>query len=749
MRVVHIVTVIDGANSYGGPVTVAVNQCRQLAAHGHDVLIVGGWLGPGAPPEDIEGVTSRLFPVSSRLPGSRFSSLVSIDLLRYLVTHVGAGDVAHVHLARDLVPLLSAGLLRVRRVPYVTQTHGMVRPDRRISARAVDLVMTRPTLRAAHDRLVLTDDERSDLASVAQCSPHLMTVLPNGVPLRGPTHVPPGPWVEVLFLARLHPRKRVMDFAVAAERLADQHPTARFRIVGPDDGDGEQLRQWLHERPHLVGRLAYEGPLPHSEATSRLAQCDVYVLPSVQEPFPMTLLEAMAAGVASVCTTSCGIAKVLADAGAALVVTPGADSVEAAVSALLTDPGLRAEVGQKARLTAEHHFSIESVAARLASTYDNAVQARPSSSLLWVTNIPTPYRAPLWHALGESVDLNVCLMARTEPGRDWRVSLDEAAYRSTWLEAAVLANIRNSTLYAPSLRLLRLISDRPVGVVIDGWESPAYLAARWWAKRRRVPVIASYRSTSVTHRFRRGPVAALRRWFFTGVDAVVTAGPSSTSAVLALGVSPDKVVEGFNTVDVDRFSRALDRRRGGRTGHTFLYVGQFLPRKNLLALVDAFAKVAAPDDRLHLVGTGATMELVRESVQRQGLGYRVGFLGHLDGDALVAAYADADTFVLPSTQEVWGLVANEALAAGLQVVITETCGATDSIRGFRGVYACLADAASLAEAMRASRRDWRGPIRDSEVLAHTPAALAHRILQTVGSLDDRSSHRAQPVTAMP
>ncbi|MBI5230790.1 MAG: glycosyltransferase [Coriobacteriales bacterium] len=342
-----------------------------------------------------------------------------------------------------------------------------------------------------------------------------------------------------------------------------------------------------------------------------------------------------------------------------------------------------------------------------------------------MTNIPTPYRLPLWQCLGERHDLNVAFLAESEPARSWAVDLSDANHAVTQLHARVIGRNSDTTFYFPSATLMALIRRRPDAVVIDGWESPAYLAARWAARRLGIPIIASYRSTVQTHRHKAGPVAATRRWFFSGVHAVVTAGQASTRAALDLSVPREKIAEGFNTVDVARFEQALRLRGKARgPGHAFLYVGQFIARKNLVTLLESFAQMRSPEDSLTLVGDGPERRQLARIARHLGLSGTVSFPGALDGEELLAAYAAADTLVLPSSEEVWGLVVNEALVAGLHTVVTSTCGVAAELEGQPGVFITEPDVTALADALAQSRDAWAGPIADHPVASHTPRELA-------------------------
>ena len=84
----------------------------------------------------------------------------------------------------------------------------------------------------------------------------------------------PGP-PEVLFAARMHPRKRPIAFVEMAKALLDAGVNARFTLVGPDEGEGPALRAALKGDP----RISWEGALAPAAIPRRMAAASVYVLP--------------------------------------------------------------------------------------------------------------------------------------------------------------------------------------------------------------------------------------------------------------------------------------------------------------------------------------------------------------------------------------------------------------------------------------------------------------------------------------
>jgi glycosyltransferase involved in cell wall biosynthesis len=366
VRIAHILTLISGDGAFGGPVTVAYEQAEALAKRGHTVTLIAGWDGVTPAPK-IAGVRVRLFRVRRAIPVTRFGGLVAPGLMRHLIRNRDKYQIAHVHLARDLITLGAAQIATATGVPYAVQTHGMIGPDRRVMARSMDAVLTRRMLRRAGRVFALTPHEERSLTQVNMADGLQLQRLGNGIAYEKHTGANTSEGNEVLFCARLHPRKRVLTFVDMAEELVQRNVGAKFAIVGPDEGDLARLRsRIMNGHSHYV---SYEGALSPAAVRMKMSKAAVYVLPSVNEPFPMTVLEAMAAGTPVVLTASCGIAPVLATEGAAMVTDGTPRQLADAVEAILADRALRRAMITRAYAVLEQQFSVGSVAAALERAY--------------------------------------------------------------------------------------------------------------------------------------------------------------------------------------------------------------------------------------------------------------------------------------------------------------------------------------------------------------------------------------------
>lgn len=373
MNVLLVVTLVSPDGAYGGPVRVAFNQAHQLREQGHSVRIAGSYRGYDVAPTQLDSIPVYLAKARKALPFIGFAGLTAPTLPWWMIRHRHTFDVVHVNAARDLVTLpaaLTALLLRKR---VVLQTHGMIDRSSRLLARVLDALLTRFVLRHAAVVLYLTGAERSELLHIQRRA--RLARLTNGVPMPASACPAPGSTdVEVLYLARLHERKRPVLFVEAAKTLLREGISATFVLVGPDEGELAGVQAALADSPG--DRIRWEGALAPELTVVRMRKSSVYVLPSVNEPFPMSVLEALSVGLPVVVTESCGLAADIERTGSGVVVDESLESLTAALRVLIVDNEMRTAMGRRAAETATADFSMAAVGQRLEALYLSGATAR-------------------------------------------------------------------------------------------------------------------------------------------------------------------------------------------------------------------------------------------------------------------------------------------------------------------------------------------------------------------------------------
>jgi glycosyltransferase involved in cell wall biosynthesis len=325
---------------------------------------------------DIPGVDVRLFMTKQAIPGSGLAGLASPGVLAEVRREAVGADVVHVHLGRDMVSMPAANAATTLGRPVVVQTHDMVRWDTTWRARLLDARLGRRVLLEAAAQVVLTVEEEADAPRVAG-GPVTTVRMPNGVAM--PTLRASWDGVtmpEIIYSARLHSRKRPLAFVDMATTLLRQGFDAHFSMFGSDDGELGAVQKAIEARG-LAGRVRYEGPLSPNQVLTRLSQAQVYVLPSVNQPFPMSLLEAMSLGLPSVITDKTGLSRHLQASGAADVTNGSPDAMALVVRRLLASPEVWEAQADAARNEIATNFRADAVARQLEELYERVRNVAP------------------------------------------------------------------------------------------------------------------------------------------------------------------------------------------------------------------------------------------------------------------------------------------------------------------------------------------------------------------------------------
>ncbi len=201
-------------------------------------------------------------------------------------------------------------------------------------------------------------------------------------------------------------------------------------------------------------------------------------------------------------------------------------------------------------------------------------------------------------------------------------------------------------------------------------------------------------------------------WMSRRAARVIATSPGEMGELSGL-VEPQRLVLRRNGIDLEPF-QALPPAEGFRSAHgiaqgerVILFLGRISPIKNLEQLVQAFGTACLERARLVLVGPTLEPAYLRDLtdlITRLGLERRVLITGPLYGEEKLAALAAADLFVLPSLAENYGNAAAEAVAAGVPVLLTDSCGIAPRIDGRAGM-AVPVGLSSLAEGLHTMMED--------------------------------------------
>lgn len=250
-----------------------------------------------------------------------------------------------------------------------------------VSKRLFDRVVPSATLRLADRVIALTATEARHLERLGVDSGHIR-VIPNGVDLAEFAHIPvrrpSADRITILFVGRLDPRQKGLEYLIRAFDLIQPTRNARLRLVGEDWGGLSKLRS-LSTSLGLEGNVEFAGRLPRSDVIRAYATADLFVLPALFEPFGIVLLEAMAAGLPIVASRVGGIPDVVEEGKAGILVEAGnARALAQSINSLISDPLLRERMGEEGKRRAAK-YSWNLIVPQIRGVYGEAIRERGHS----------------------------------------------------------------------------------------------------------------------------------------------------------------------------------------------------------------------------------------------------------------------------------------------------------------------------------------------------------------------------------
>lgn len=341
-----------------------------------------------------------------------------------------------------------------------------------------------------------------------------------------------------------------------------------------------------------------------------------------------------------------------------------------------------------------------------------------------ISEIPTPYRLPLYRALAarDDLDLEVVFCAAAQPDRPWQLDDALAHVPHAVLPGRSVTFHRSTSTFVYEINpgIVRFLLERaPDLIVIGGYAVFAEQAAVLLSRLRGIPYVIH--SESHMLKPRGAATRMLKRAILPQIVSRASAGLAAGSAAAryleSYGLDAGRIRVFPNTIDVAAYREKADAARANADAvrarrklptRFHLYAGRLIEVKGVGDLRDAVALLGADAPSVVVAGTGP---LEQELAAMPG----IDLVGFQQTDDLIELLALADAVVVPSQSEPWGVTVNEALACGTPVIVSDAVGAAEDLvrDGVNGIVFAAGDVAALAAALTSSLPSFdprRGPI---------------------------------------
>lgn len=359
----------------GGVVRAVLDICSGLAALGHAVTLVTS---------DSTDVPAEW---KSEAPGSPRAMTVPVPPMRGAVSGelestIANADVLHLHTPWEPANLSLARTAEKHHVPYIVSIHGMLDAwsvrQKWLKKRIFLALAGNRFLRGAA-RIHCTAQAELEQAS-RFLRPGSGAVVPLPIDLSAYARLP-GPELakaqfprltgespRLLFLSRLHPKKRPELLIEAAARLVASGQPLQVVLAGPGDPAYVSALQQLVRDRGLQDHVLFAGMVRGELKVSLYQSADAFVLPTSQENFGYVLIEALAAGTPVITTRGVDIWEELQRIGA-IIVEPEAGALAQAIQSLVRDLPEARKTGQRGREWVFREVSRDTVMARYDAMY--------------------------------------------------------------------------------------------------------------------------------------------------------------------------------------------------------------------------------------------------------------------------------------------------------------------------------------------------------------------------------------------
>jgi glycosyltransferase involved in cell wall biosynthesis len=330
-----------------------------------------------------------------------------------------------------------------------------------------------------------------------------------------------------------------------------------------------------------------------------------------------------------------------------------------------------------------------------------------------IHNTISPYRHPLFEELSKSLDLVVYYCSVMHSSRKWDLWPRDYGYKYKVLPRIPFKTRLGDLSLNPSI-VREIAGHKPQVIVFGGYVDPTMWLVYAICRILQIPMVYWVESTREPTSFLGKVSRKIRTFFIEKADAIIVPGDLSRRYILSIGVSKSKVFVAPNAIDNELFidssvkHHTLDesaRDEYGLEGKVvILCIAQLVKRKGIEYLLQSYRRLEQEIDNVALIIVGSgplEASLVHFADYLRLKEFRI-LPSSMSFEKLTRLYSIADIFVLPTLEDIWGFVINEAMASGLPIVATQASQAAQEMvqHSENGYLVKKADSERLYEALK-------------------------------------------------
>ncbi|WP_151635202.1 glycosyltransferase [Noviherbaspirillum aerium] len=289
-----------------------------------------------------------------------------------------------------------------------------------------------------------------------------------------------------------------------------------------------------------------------------------------------------------------------------------------------------------------------------------------------VTNHPPPFRIPIYERIARTpgIDLHAVFCSEREPNRQW--ALPPLRFNHVFLKERYISRGANYIHNNPDV-LTALNKIAPDVIVTTGF-NPTFLYAFGYAVVRNVGHVPMTDGTDISEAALSRWHRAVRRIVYARSRAFIAASLGGLRLYADYSIARESSFLSCLCIDNDAYAEQADTQQ---KQYDLMFCGRMVADKNplfALQVADGLATRLGRRTSILFVGSGAQEAELNAMADKLALRVDVTINGHAEQHELPSLYGAAKVFLFPTARDVWGVVANEACASGLPVIVTPEAG---------------------------------------------------------------------------
>jgi len=387
MKILQIIPFFYPAKMGTGPAYVAYNISKELVKNGHEIIVYTSNSSDTDTKlsfryRNFDGIKISYFDTLGKKIAWDNRLFITPQMIIKLRKTVKEFDIIHLHDYRTFQNIIVWFYAKIYRVPYIIQAHGTTNmEEKKLIKYIFDIIIGNRLLKDA-ERLIALSTKEVDLYKKMNIPIHKISIVPNGIGcvrhnltkgnFKGKYKINNNERL-ILFVGRIH-RIKGLEFLIRSfYNVLDSYPNVKLAIVGPKDNFYDQLTNII-DKYKLTQHIILTGYLEGVELYNAYIDSDFFVLPSIYDAFPISVLEACSFGLPVIITENNGLVEWIENRAGIVVEYDNINQLTNAILTLLNDQSLIDEYSDNGKKLIQNYFTWERITKNIEFVYSQIIK---------------------------------------------------------------------------------------------------------------------------------------------------------------------------------------------------------------------------------------------------------------------------------------------------------------------------------------------------------------------------------------